>query len=68
MSDGLPREAEARTPAAGKLTGVHTGELDSDLAAWLRLNLLKPRLAESHTTVIIPLDDRVIFVSALNRA
>jgi hypothetical protein len=32
------------------------------------LNLLEPRLVESHTTVIIPLDDRVIFVSLLNCA
>jgi hypothetical protein len=31
----------------------------------LRLNLLEPWLAESHTAVIIPLDDRVIFVSLL---
>ena len=32
------------------------------------LNLLEPRLAESHTTVIIPFDDRVVFVSLLNCA
>src|ERR1039458_401446 len=32
------------------------------------LNLLEPRLAESHTTVIIPFDDRVTFVSLLNCA
>src|ERR1017187_4161829 len=32
------------------------------------LNLLEPRLAESHTTVIIPFDDRVIFVRLLNCA
>jgi len=37
-------------------------------SALLRLNLLEPRLVESHTTVIIPLDDRVIFVSLLNCA
>jgi hypothetical protein len=32
------------------------------------LNLLEPRLVESHTTVIIPSHDRVIFVSLLNCA
>jgi len=32
------------------------------------LNLLEPRLVESHTTVIIPFDDRVIFVNLLNCA
>jgi hypothetical protein len=32
------------------------------------LNLLEPRLVESHTTITIPLDDRVIFVSLLNCA
>ena len=33
-----------------------------------RLNLLEPRLTESHTTVIIPFDDSVVFVSLLNCA
>jgi hypothetical protein len=33
-----------------------------------RLNLLEPRLVESLTTVIIPLDDRVFFVRLLHRA
>jgi hypothetical protein len=32
------------------------------------LNLFEPWLAESHTTVVIPFDDRVIFVSLLHRA
>jgi hypothetical protein len=32
------------------------------------LNLLEPRLVEPHTTVVIPFDDRVIFVSLLNCA
>jgi hypothetical protein len=32
------------------------------------LNLLEPRLTESHTTVIIPFDDSVVFVSLLNCA
>jgi len=32
------------------------------------LNLLEPRLAESHTTVIIPFYDRVIVVRLLNCA
>jgi hypothetical protein len=32
------------------------------------LNLLKRRLVESYTTVIIPFDDGVIFVCLLNRA
>ena len=31
------------------------------------LHLLEPWLVESHTTVIIPLDDHVIFVRLLNR-
>ena len=35
---------------------------------WRRLNLLEPGLVESLTAVIIPLDDRVIFVSLLNCA
>ena len=35
---------------------------------WGRLNLLEPGLVESHTTVIIPFDDRVIFVRLLNCA
>jgi hypothetical protein len=33
-----------------------------------RLNLLEPWLSEPHTTVVIPLNDRVIFVSLLNCA
>jgi hypothetical protein len=32
------------------------------------LNLLEPRLVESDTTVIIPFDDRVLFVGLLDRA
>jgi hypothetical protein len=32
------------------------------------LNLFQRRLVESHATVIIPLDDRVLFVSSLNCA
>jgi hypothetical protein len=32
------------------------------------LNLLEPRLPESHTPVIIPFDDRFIFVRLLNCA
>ena len=32
------------------------------------LNLLQGRLAESRATVVIPLDDRVLFVSSLNCA
>jgi hypothetical protein len=32
------------------------------------LNLLERRLVESHTTVIIPFNDRVVFVSLLNCA
>ncbi len=42
----------------------------SDLADWSSLvcglNLLEPRLVESHTTGIIPFDDRVVFVCLLN--
>ena len=34
----------------------------------MRLNLLERRLVDPHTTVIIPLDDRVIFVGLLNCA
>jgi hypothetical protein len=33
-----------------------------------RLNLLEPRLVESHAPVIIPFDDRVLFIRSLNRA
>src|ERR1700694_5695605 len=33
-----------------------------------RLYLLEPRLSESHTTVVIPLDHSIIFVSSLNCA
>ena len=33
-----------------------------------RLNLLEGRLVNSHATVVIPLDDRVIFVSSLDCA
>jgi hypothetical protein len=32
------------------------------------LNFLEPRLVESHATVIIPFDDRILFVRSLNRA
>jgi len=32
------------------------------------LNLLERRLVESHTTVIIPFNDRVVFVSLFNCA
>jgi len=35
-------------------------------ASW-GLNLLERRLVESHTTAIVPFDDRVIFVSLFNR-
>jgi len=38
----------------------------SDAPAKLGLHLLKPRLVKSHPTVIVPLDDRVLFVSSLN--
>jgi len=34
----------------------------------MRLNLLERRLVDPHTSVIIPLDDRVIFVGLLNCA
>lgn len=34
----------------------------------ISLDFLKPRLMHSRATVVIPLDDCVIFVSALNRA
>jgi hypothetical protein len=30
------------------------------------LDLLEPRLSKPHTTVVIPLHDRIIFVSTLN--
>ena len=33
-----------------------------------RLNLLEGRLVESHATIVIPLDDSVLFVSSLNCA
>jgi hypothetical protein len=36
--------------------------------AKLWLNLLERRLVKSHPTVIVPFDDRVIFVSLLNCA
>jgi hypothetical protein len=36
--------------------------------ALLGLNLLEPRLVESRATVVIPLDDRVLFISSLNCA
>ena len=39
---------------------------DSKPCCWL--NFLEPRLMESHTTIIIPFDYRVIFVRLLNRA
>src|ERR1039458_5848224 len=45
-----------------------TDASDDELASLLRLNLLERRLVDSHTTVIIPLDDRVLFVSSLNCA
>jgi len=45
-----------------------TDTSDGELPCPTRLNLLEPRLVESHATVIIPLDDRVIFVSLLNCA
>jgi len=32
------------------------------------LNLLEPRLVQSHSTVIVPFDDRVIVVSLFNCA
>jgi hypothetical protein len=32
----------------------------------LSLNFLKPRLAQSHTTIVIPLDDSILFVGSLN--
>ncbi len=38
------------------------------LTSFCGLDLLKRRLVDPHTTVIIPLDDRVIFVSLLNCA
>jgi hypothetical protein len=36
--------------------------------AWLQVNLLKPRLVKSHSTVTIPFDDRVILVRSLDCA
>ena len=32
------------------------------------LNFLEPRLVQSHSTVIIPLDDGILFVGSLNCA
>jgi hypothetical protein len=34
----------------------------------LMADFLKPRLAQSHTTVVIPLYKRVVFVRLLNRS
>jgi hypothetical protein len=34
----------------------------------MRLNLLERRLVDSHSTIIIPFDDRVIFVRSFNCA
>jgi len=45
--------------------GLGTSQIDQPFC---RLHPLERRLVESHTTVIIPLDDRVIFVSLLNCA
>jgi hypothetical protein len=42
--------------------------LDLSSGSRCGLNLLEPRLVESHTTGIIPFDDRVLFVSLLNCA
>ena len=46
------------------VTGVPTAI--ANLEAGFRKNFLKPRLMHSGTTVVIPLYDCVIFVSALN--
>jgi hypothetical protein len=55
-------------------TGLHHDRRQLQVLAWrsgqrrCQLNLLERRLVESHTTVIIPLDDRVLFVCSLNGA
>jgi hypothetical protein len=41
---------------------------DTLALAKLALKLLERRLVKSHTTVVIPFDDRVIFVNLPNRA
>ena len=48
-----------------RLMGLKLGR--SAQTCW-GLNLLERRLVESHTAVIIPFDDRIIFVSSLNCA
>jgi hypothetical protein len=65
----LSTTAEVREFAQGK--SLKLSGLASDLGRSARLcglNLLERRLGESHATVIIPFDDRVIFVRLLNRA
>jgi len=51
----------------GEVTQCEWPRVDTQFG-WGRLNLLEPGLVESHTTVIIPFDDRVIFVRLLNCA
>jgi hypothetical protein len=34
----------------------------------LAADFLKPRLTQSHTTIIVPLDKRVIFIRSHNRS
>jgi hypothetical protein len=65
-----PRQTEVREFAISKSVKLAGGGLRFGRSAqpcW-KLNLLERRLVESHTTVIIPFDDRVILVSLLNCA
>jgi hypothetical protein len=57
------------------LFGLQLRELDISCLQWSQIadvndtdrpDLLERRLVESHTTVVIPFDDRVLFVSSLN--
>jgi hypothetical protein len=64
-----PRQSEVREFAQSKFETCWIGLRPRRSAQpGCGLNLLERRLAQSHTTVIIPLDDRVIFVTLLNCA
>lgn len=60
--------AVVRGPAVGSLNSESMTTSFSNDATGNGLDLLERRLVDPHTTVIIPLDDRVIFVSLLNCA
>ena len=61
-------ENSVNSVGAGPTEGIVKKQLARNGSRPSGLNLLERRLVDSHSTVIIPLDDRIIFVRSFNCA